>query len=69
MAGARPLDRCAAGGVVARVTTDADGTFRVAVARGSVLTAVAGMSRGLMDARVTAGAYSKVDFPCDTGVR
>ena len=65
-----PGDSRAAGEVVARATTDADGTFRVAVAPGNyVVTADAGMSCELMDARVTAGAYSKVDVPCDTGIR
>jgi hypothetical protein len=63
-------DSYAAGEVVARAATDADGTFRVAVAPGNyVVTADAGMSCELMDARVTAGAYSKVDVPCDTGIR
>lgn len=65
-----PGDSYAAGEAVVRTTTDADGTYRVAVAPGSyVVTADAGMSCELMDARVTAGAYSKVDIPCDTGIR
>jgi hypothetical protein len=34
-----------------------------------VVTADAGMSCELMDARVVAGAYSKVDISCDTGIR
>ena len=56
--------------VVARATTDADGSYRVAVSPGMyVVTAQAGMSCELMDRRVTAGAYSKVDIPCDTGIR
>ena len=65
-----PGDSYASGEVVARTTTNADGGFRVAVAPGEyVVTADAGMSCELMDARVTAGAYSKVDIPCDTGIR
>jgi len=65
-----PGEAYAAGEVVARTTTDADGSFRVAVAPGEyVVTADAGMSCELMDARVTAGVYSTVDVPCDTGIR
>ena len=65
-----PGDSYAGGEVVARTTTGADGSYRVAVAPGMyVVTADAGMSCELMDARVTAGAYSKVDIPCDTGIR
>lgn len=65
-----PGDSYAGGEVVARTTTDADGTYRVTVAPGNyVVTADAGMSCELMDARVTAGAYSMVEIPCDTGIR
>ena len=65
-----PGESYTAGEVVARATTDADGTFRIAVAPGEyVVTAVAGMSCELMDARVTSGAYAEVDIPCDTGIR
>lgn len=65
-----PGDSYAGGEVVARTMTVADGTYRVAVAPGNyVVTADAGMSCELMDARVTAGAYSRVDIPCDTGIR
>lgn len=65
-----PGDSYAQGEVVARTTTDADGSYRVAVAPGNyVVTADAGMSCELMDARVTAGSYSTVDIPCDTGIR
>jgi hypothetical protein len=35
----------------------------------SIVTADAGMSCELMDARVKPDAYSKVDIPCDTGIR
>ena len=56
--------------VVARTTTHADGSYRVAVPPGMyVVTAHAGMSCELMNIRVTSGAYSKVDIPCDTGIR
>jgi hypothetical protein len=65
-----PGDSYAGGEVVARTTTAADGSYRVAVAPGKyVVTADAGMSCELMDARVTAGTYSEVDIPCDTGIR
>jgi Carboxypeptidase regulatory-like domain len=58
------------GDVVARTTTDRDGRFRVALAPGRyVVTADAGMSCGLIDVRVPTGAYSKVELPCDTGIR
>ena len=63
-------DSYAGGHVVARTTTDADGSYRVVVAPGKyVVTADAGMSCELMDAQVEAGAYSKVDISCDTGIR
>lgn len=65
-----PGNSDAGGEVVARTTTDADGNYRVAVPPGTyVVTAQAGMSCELRDARVTSGAYSKVDIPCDTGIR
>jgi hypothetical protein len=63
-------DPHAGGEVVARTTTDADGTFRVAVPPGTyVVTAQAGMSCDLTNVRVTSGAYAKVDTLCDTGIR
>ena len=65
-----PGDLYGAGEVVARSTTGADGSFRVRLASGDyVVTADAGMSCELMDVRVTAGGFSKVDIPCDTGIR
>lgn len=65
-----PGDSYSGGEVVARTTTDSDGSYRVAVAPGEyVVTADAGMSCELMDARVTTGAYTTVDIPCDTGIR
>lgn len=65
-----PGDAYAAGKVIAEATTDADGVYRIAVAPGDyVVTADAGMSCELMDARVTKAAYSEVDIPCDTGIR
>lgn len=65
-----PGEAYTAGEVVARATTGADGGFRVAVAPGEyVVTADAGMSCELMDARVRAGSFTAVDVPCDTGIR
>jgi len=60
----------ARGEVVARTTTNVDGIYRVAVAPGNyVVTADAGMSCKVMKTRVTAANYSRVDIPCDTGIR
>lgn len=65
-----PGESYAAGKVVAHGTTDADGSFRIAVVPGDyVVTADAGMSCELMDARVSKGTYAGVDVPCDTGIR
>ena len=65
-----PGDSDAGGKVVARTTSDADGSYRVAVSPGMyVVTAQAGMSCELMTTRVTSGNYSKVDISCDTGIR
>lgn len=65
-----PGESYTAGEVVARASTNADGTYRIVVAPGDyVVTADAGMSCELMDARVTNGAYTTVDIPCDTGIR
>ena len=65
-----PGNSDANGEVVASTTTDADGNYRVAVPPGMyVVTAHAGMSCELMNTRVPSGAYSKVDIPCDTGIR
>ncbi len=56
--------------MLARTTTDAGGNYRVAVPPGMyVVMAQAGMSCEPMDARVTSGAYSKVNISCDTGMR
>jgi hypothetical protein len=53
-----------------RATTNAAGIYRIVVAPGDyVVTADAGMSCELMDARVTIGAYARVDIPCDSGIR
>jgi hypothetical protein len=58
------------GDVVASTTTNVDGTYHVAVAPGNyVVTADAGMSCEAMKTQVTAGSYSQVDIPCDTGIR
>ncbi|HEU4811465.1 MAG TPA: carboxypeptidase regulatory-like domain-containing protein [Nocardioides sp.] len=65
-----PGEAYAAGETVAQGTTDATGAFRIAVAPGEyVVTADAGMSCELMDARVTEGSFAEVDVPCDTGIR
>lgn len=65
-----PGDSYTTGREVARGTTDADGHFRIAVAPGEyVVTAQAGMYCEIMDARVTASAWTDVDVPCDTGIR
>ena len=65
-----PGESYAAGKEVARGATDADGMFRIDVAPGEyVVTAEAGMSCELMDARVIEGEYASVDVPCDTGIR
>jgi hypothetical protein len=58
------------GEVDARTTTDARGKYRVAMPPGRyVVTAQAGLSCEVMTVRVTSAAYSKVDIPCDTGIR
>ena len=65
-----PGDSYAAGEVVARAKTNADGRYRIVVAPGDyVVTADAGMSCELMDARVTNAAFAEVDIPCDSGIR
>jgi hypothetical protein len=65
-----PGDAYVAGKEVARTTTDDDGAFTVALAPGDyVVTATAGMSCELMDARVARGMYAEVDVSCDTGIR
>lgn len=65
-----PGEAYAAGEVVARTATGADGSFRVDVAPGEyVVTADAGMSCELMDVRVAAGSHARVVVPCDTGIR
>lgn len=65
-----PGEAYGAGEPVATTRTGADGTYRLAVPPGDyVVTADAGMSCEFMDARVTAGAYTTADVPCDTGIR
>jgi hypothetical protein len=65
-----PGEAYAAGTVVARATTDADGRFRIEVEPGEyVVTAEAGMSCELMDVRVAEGSYVDLDVPCDSGIR
>lgn len=65
-----PGDAYAAGAEVARTITNARGRYQVVVPPGEyVVSAEAGMSCELMDARVTEAAYTRVDVPCDTGIR
>jgi len=65
-----PGESYTTGAEVARGTTDAEGHFRIDVVPGEyVVTAQAGMYCEIMDARVAADAYTKVDVPCDTGIR
>lgn len=65
-----PGESYAAGKEVAKGKTDPGGAFRIDVAPGEyVVTADAGMSCELMDARVAEGEYTSVDVPCDTGIR
>lgn len=65
-----PGELLAEGPEVARTTTEADGSFRVVVAPGEyVVTATAGMSCELLDARVVGSTYTRVEVPCDTGIR
>jgi hypothetical protein len=65
-----PGDSYAAGASVAKGRTDADGGFRIAVEPGAyVVTADAGMSCELMDARVHPNRYTPVIVTCDTGIR
>lgn len=66
----QPGEAYVAGAEVARTTTDDSGRFRVDVLPGEyVVTADAGMSCELMDARVSAEEYARVDVACDTGIR
>jgi hypothetical protein len=66
----QPGELYGAGDPVAETTTDAKGRFRVALEPGAyVVTAEAGMSCEHMDAVVTAGAFTNIDVPCDTGIR
>jgi hypothetical protein len=65
-----PGELYGAGDPVAETTTDAKGRFRVAVPPGAyVVTAEAGMSCEFIDAVVSAGAFTEIDVPCDTGIR
>jgi len=65
-----PGEAYVAGPAVASGTTGADGRFRIEVPPGEyVVTAEAGMSCELMDARVTEATFTEVDVPCDTGIR
>ena len=60
----------ATGPMVARGTTDSDGSFRIAVPPGDyIVTARAGMSCELVDARVLDDSFVTVTVACDTGIR
>lgn len=60
----------ATGPMVARGTTDSDGSFRIAVPPGDyVVTARAGMSCEVVDARVPDDSFVTVTVACDTGIR
>lgn len=66
----KPGNPEAAGLPVARTTTSADGSYRVAVAPGRYrVTATAGMSCTQINIRVIAAQYATVDIRCDTGIR
>lgn len=65
-----PVEVHAAGPTVARGTTDARGSFRIVVPPGDyVVTARAGMSCELVDARVLDDTFVTVTVACDTGIR
>ena len=56
--------------VVWRTTTDTDGSYHVAVPPGMyVVMAHAGKSCEPTTVRVAPGRYSRVNIPCDTGIR
>lgn len=55
---------------VAQGTTDAHGSFRIALTPGEyVVTASAGMSCKPIETRVVAGRYVSIDILCDSGIR
>ncbi|WP_310528647.1 hypothetical protein [Nocardioides sp.] len=67
---ALPGEAYGAGPAVARGTTNAEGSFRIAVPPGEyMVTAHAGMSCELMDARVLEDRFVTVTVTCDTGIR
>ena len=67
---ALPGEVHAAGPTVARGATDSEGSFRIAVRPGEyIVTARAGMSCELMDARVLDDTFVTVTVACDTGIR
>jgi hypothetical protein len=66
----QPGEAYGAGPAIATGVTDEDGRFRIALVPGDyVVTSDAGMSCEFMDAHVTAGAFTEVPVPCDTGIR
>jgi hypothetical protein len=67
---ALPGEAYGAGPTVARGTTDSEGSFRIEVSPGDyTVTARAGMSCELMDARVRDDTFVTVTVTCDTGIR
>ena len=67
---ALPGEAYGAGPTVARGTTDSEGFFRIAVPLGAyIVTARAGMSCELMDARDLDDTFVTVTVTCDTGIR
>ena len=67
---ALPGEAYVTGPTVARGTTDSEGSFRIAVPPGEyIVTARAGMSCELMDARVLDDTFVTVAVTCDTGIR
>lgn len=67
---ALPGEVHAAGPTVARGITDSEGSFRIAVPAGDyIVTARAGMSCELMDARVPHDTFVTVTVACDSGIR
>ena len=67
---ALPGEVHAAGPTVARGVTDSEGSFRITVPPGDyIVTARAGMSCELMDARVLHDTFVTVTVACDSGIR
>jgi hypothetical protein len=66
----QPGEAYGGGPGVATAVTDDDGRFRIPLVPGDyVVTAEAGMSCEFLDAHVSAGTFTEVPVPCDTGIR